>query len=183
MTLPKARKEELLSMDIDNELVIYDQRTLKIHSLNPTAMFVFQHCDGNTPVTELNTMLENEYGLSEEQAANLLWMSLDRLEKAHLLESSVTRPHDYKVLTRREVLQVIGLTAALLPVLTSIVSPTPAQASSSEVMCSSLQAAGWCKALSPTAGGCDSIKCPDDQTVYAKPCSNSFGISYCCQCQ
>ncbi len=44
---PKARIDGVISERIDDELVIYDQRTQKAHCLSPEAAAVWEHCDGS----------------------------------------------------------------------------------------------------------------------------------------
>jgi hypothetical protein len=132
MMLPKARPaEELIINPIGEELVVYDRQRSKAHSLNPTAAFVFEHLDGQTSLTELSALLVAKYTLTTAQASDLMWLSLDRLEKAHLLQGKIAWPagigHYY---TRRQILKTASMQAALLPVVVTIMAPTPAQADS-----------------------------------------------------
>jgi hypothetical protein len=62
---------------------------------------------------------------------DLIWLALERLDKAHLLESFEGRPDSVADVSRRQLvrkLKVAGLVGLLLPVVASLVSPTPAQA-------------------------------------------------------
>ena len=104
-----------------------------MHALNPTAALVFEHCDGQTTPAELATRLETD--LNVPDAEKLVWLSLDRLEKAHLLEEKVPPGNGKRGLTRREVLKMAGISLALLPVVKSIVLPTPMLAASCSVNC------------------------------------------------
>ena len=62
-------------------------------------------------------------------AEKLVWLSLDRLEKAHLLETRASHSTlGRRAFTRREVLKMAGISLALLPVVKSIVLPTPIEA-------------------------------------------------------
>ena len=61
----------------------------------------------------------------------VVWLTLDRLEKAHLLRERLTRPANEAKISRREVLRKLGLAAAsvLAPVVTSLAAPTRARGS------------------------------------------------------
>ncbi len=62
-----------------------------------------------------------------EQAEAMVWMSLERLGRAHLLGEKVTKGR--QVITRREMLKVAkmaGIAVALLPVVATITVPTAA---------------------------------------------------------
>jgi hypothetical protein len=125
--MPHPKKSETVYVEIlGDELGIYDWQRKKVHALNPTAALVWQHCDGQTSPAELAVRLEAELNVSQAEA--LVWLTLDQLEKAHLLEDKVARPSD--ILTRREILRRLGVTAALLPMVTSITAPYPIQAQS-----------------------------------------------------
>ena len=126
MQYPK-KSEQVYVEAIDQELCVYDWQRQKMHTLNPTAALVWQQCDGQTSPVAMAARLEQE--LNVPDAEKLVWLSLDRLEKAHLLEEKVTRPTPgQRRFTRREVLKVAGISLALLPVVKSIMLPTPAQA-------------------------------------------------------
>src|SRR5262245_4571245 len=97
---PQARYQDIVVQEVFDELVIYDLKRDKIHSLNPTAAFVWRHCNGQRAPAELAALLQQEFALPQGQP--LVWLALDRLERAHLLEEKVTLHHGHRILTRRE---------------------------------------------------------------------------------
>ena len=124
--LPKAREEGLLLEEAGDELLVYDQKRDKCHCLNRTAALVFGHCDGETTVEDMVVLLEKELEIPVND--EMVELALDRLEKAQLLETELADGPTY---TRRQVMQKLalgGALAALLPVVTTIVAPTPASA-------------------------------------------------------
>jgi hypothetical protein len=128
--MPLARHADGLTVtQVHDELVVYDSRRNHALSLNPTAAFVFRHCDGGTSSERLSALLAAEYHLGRAQATEVAWLALNLLGEAHLLQEKVKRPGPS--MSRRRVLKMLGVTAALLPVAKSIAAPTPAQASSS----------------------------------------------------
>ena len=114
---------------LGNELCIYNWQRKEVHALNPTAARVWQQCDGQTSLTQIATMLQAELQVPDAEAKELAWLTLAQLEKAHLLHESVVKPAHHKVLPRRAFLK-LGIAAALLPMVHSIVAPTPVAAQS-----------------------------------------------------
>ena len=129
MTNPTARQDDLVVQDVLDEMIIYDRKRDRVHSLNPTAALVWQHCDGRRTPNELVALLQQKYQVPQAEA--LLWLTLDRLEKAQLLTEKVTN-NSRKTITRRQLLKMAGVGIALLPVIKTIVAPTAAQAGSGD---------------------------------------------------
>jgi hypothetical protein len=129
--LPQAQNRRLTMRDLDDELVVYDGERHQAHRLNRTAALVWQHCDGRTTLAEMATRLHQELDLPADES--LVWLALDRLEKAHLLQGPLTRPETAGTVTRRHAIQRLaraGGLVVLLPVVTSIVAPKAAWAGS-----------------------------------------------------
>jgi hypothetical protein len=129
--IPVARKEKLFVEEVVNELVVYDQERHRAHRLNPTAAWVWRHCDGERTVGDMAALMRQE--TKAPASDDLIWLALERLDQAHLLESFEGRPDSVADVSRRELigkLKVAGLVGILLPVVESLVSPTPAQAQS-----------------------------------------------------
>jgi hypothetical protein len=111
----------------DDETMVYDTVCHQASALNRTATLVWRHCDGKTSVPEFVELLRKA-DLPADEA--VVWLALDRLEKAHLLEKPLTKPADH--LSRRRALRRLVMAGglALLPAVTSIVAPTPSMAAS-----------------------------------------------------
>jgi hypothetical protein len=112
--------------------VIYDKLTHDAHQLSPTAAMVWRLADGTQSVPELAAGLRT--ALAEARVAHastldartgedLVQMALAELDRVGLLASRV--PSLGEPISRRE---MMGITAALLPAIASIVAPTPAMA-------------------------------------------------------
>lgn len=125
--LAKARKRQLIVKEVAGELIVYDRESDRVHCLNSTAAFVWTHCDGRTSVATMAQLLENEIKVPVEQ--EIVLYALAQLHKAKLLdEYPVIAPNPG--LSRRAVVR-LGVTAALtVPLISSIVAPTAAQAAS-----------------------------------------------------
>jgi len=138
---PKRRKRNLAVQSLGDEVLVYDLERHRAHCLNKTAALIWNRCDGETSISEIAASLKDELDLAPDP--ELVRYALGRLAKAHLLE---TAPAGSQY-SRRDFmarLKKLGLAASMaLPVVSSIVSPTPAHALScvSANMCG---AAGNC---------------------------------------
>jgi hypothetical protein len=129
--LPAARQDELIVEIIEDETLVYDLRRHRAHYLNPTAALVWRCCREGRSVAEAASLLRAELGVAEADA--LIWMALDRLERARLLDEAPEFPESRARYARRRVLRMLAAgTAAtlLLPLVDSITSPVAAQAGS-----------------------------------------------------
>ena len=135
--LPQAREDKLVVRHVGPETVVYDKERHRAHRLNRTSALVWSRCNGATDLSELSLLLQRELGLPEPDE-DLVWLTLRRLERAHLMKGRLTPPSPPGV-SRREAMRQAGFTAAkwamLLPVVTTILAPSPAQAASPVATC------------------------------------------------
>ena len=119
LALPK--RKEAIVRQLTDEFIIYDKKTEHAHCLNKTAWDVWQLCDGQTSVAGII----QELGPGSEGP---VWASLERLGKAGLLENVPVMSEEAN-LARRAAIRKLGIAAAIaLPVIVSVLVPTPAQA-------------------------------------------------------
>jgi hypothetical protein len=124
---PTARKDGLVVEELPDEVLIYDVNRHKAHCLNQTAAIVWKHCNGRTTIPEMTEILQKDSEVPVND--DVTWLALEQLEKVHLLLEPVARPARTKGVSRRDAMRKIGFAAAVaLPLVTSIVAPTPAQA-------------------------------------------------------
>jgi hypothetical protein len=120
---PQARSE-CLARECGDEILVYDLQRDVGHCLNSTAAATWKLCDGITSPSQIANTLSRRFSTPEDESVVLL--ALDRLAEAHLLVEPVVRA---KHLSRRLAIRRIGIAAAIaLPLVTSIVAPTPAHA-------------------------------------------------------
>jgi coenzyme PQQ synthesis protein D (PqqD) len=154
-TKPRARKDRLIVHELPDELLIYDLDRDRAHCLNETAAFVWQRCDGRNSTQEIAQALGKNANRQVDE--KIVWLAIDQLARNHLLAVSPPRPFAIANMNRREVMRALGITAAvIIPVVASIVAPTPAQAAtclpngaacgSSAQCCSGLCSGGICGA-------------------------------------
>jgi hypothetical protein len=130
--LPAARREEIITREVDGELLIYDRVRDKAHCLNETAAAIWKRCDGRTTARDIAESLARETPDADDE--RVVWLGLDELRRKHLLADSGPWPQTNSgtsTLSRREAIRRIGLGAAIaLPVVITITAPTPAEAGS-----------------------------------------------------
>ena len=152
---PRARFEELVTRDLESgETVIYDRKRDRVHCLNRAAVLVWQHCDGTRTIADLAQIVHDETGLPQDDA--IVDLALTELRRAKLLEAEpegvFTAP-----LTRRQAVQRLSYGAvigALLPVVASIVAPSPAAAASCLPAGARCSLGDCCPPLSCSSGIC-----------------------------
>ena len=129
-----ARNEELVVREMPDEVLVYDLKRDKAHCLNRTAAFVWHHCDGQTTVDEMVKLMEKDWGTSVSE--DMVWFTLNKLSRADLLQEPIALPEAKDGITRRSAMRRLGFGALLaVPVVMSIVVPTPAAISSIPQVC------------------------------------------------
>jgi Coenzyme PQQ synthesis protein D (PqqD) len=133
--LPVARKDELVIRELEEETLVYDYRTFKAFCLNQTASLIWKSCNGKNEPAAIARLLEKEFQMPVPE--DLVWLALKQFTKDNLLVEEPALSKLANGVSRREVMRRIGLgTAIALPVVFSLVAPTPAMAFSGCV-CSS----------------------------------------------
>jgi hypothetical protein len=126
---PLARKDGLIIQELPDEVLVYDLDSDRAHCLNQTAAFVWQRCDGRNTTEQIARKLGQQFDCSVDE--KIVWLALDQLGRNHLLEPRSSLPPALAGMNRRAMARSLGLTAAVvIPVITSIVAPMPAQAAS-----------------------------------------------------
>jgi len=131
-TFPKVRKEKLVVRELAGEILVYDKQRQKAHCLNQTAALVWRHCDGRTPVEEIGRRVADAMPGENAVDERLVWYALAQFKRDHLLEEMEV-PAEVLAktagLNRRTAIRALGLTAIVaIPVVTSMIAPTAAQA-------------------------------------------------------
>lgn len=156
---PVARRDGLLTRDLKDELLVYARDEHRAHCLNRTAATVFRNADGTRSVADLALLLAPQADRAAGEA--VVGETLDRLAEAGLLEGGPAASG----WSRREVVRRVGLGAAvLLPVIVSIVAPTPAEAAATCVSSCAGKPDGTpcsCFGASPCTATCVSDTCSD----------------------
>jgi hypothetical protein len=123
---PQARTSGVVVEHLAEEVLVYDLERDRAHCLNETAARVWEKCDGRRSVSEIASQVGGE----GEGAEEAVWMAVEQLSRAGLLEGKIKRPSvGAGGMSRREVMKRIAVAAAVgVPVVTSIVAPTASHA-------------------------------------------------------
>jgi coenzyme PQQ synthesis protein D (PqqD) len=127
---PIVRTDQLVCEDVSGECVIYDAREKKAHHLNSTLTWIWRRCDGNTTIEALADNFERQFNITD--GLPVLITGLEQLEARDLLDN----PVDLNLLTAEQVAinrrAVIVGGSVLMPLVVSILAPTPAAAKSED---------------------------------------------------
>ena len=118
--------------EVGRDLIVCDSRRQRAHCLGPFAAAVLRCSDGTRSVNQIAAHLCFTEGLPENEA--LVWVAIEELAKADLLTEAITPPRPRRS-SRRKILQSAAVT---LPLIESIVVPTPMSAASrgpTDILC------------------------------------------------
>ncbi len=79
------RNEAILARVLEDEVVLFDPQTNKIHSLNPTAFFLWEHCDGERTSDQLVTLVCRRFDVAADRAAIDVSRLLDTMNAQALI--------------------------------------------------------------------------------------------------
>ena len=131
---PKCHKENIVIQELENELLIYDLNINKVYCLNHTSAMVWQLSDGENSIPEISLLMSKK--LQTEISEDFVWLALDRLKQADLLDKSTKIEIDFNGLTRRQLIRKVGLASMIaLPIIASVVAPTAVNAQSLSGVC------------------------------------------------
>jgi len=127
---PIARRSGIVVKKMDNDVLIYDTEHHQAHCLNENAALIWEHCDDKRTVQDLCGLLNADKDTSRHQKEQIIWIALIQLEKVGLLDEPIARPETVKGMTRRQLIKAAGIAALIaIPVVSTMMAPTAAQAS------------------------------------------------------
>jgi hypothetical protein len=143
-TFPLARTREIVTKEIDGELLIYDCARDEAHCLNSSAAAIWKLCDGRTSIAEMAQSVSRTAGIPVDET--VIHSGLRQLTARALLANGGdvrSRPVD---ISRRSLARKLGVAVALLPLITSISAPTALASVSCGGPCSGAPGRGSCPA-------------------------------------
>jgi hypothetical protein len=115
---PAAKIEGLITQELADELLVYDERKHKAHCLNQTAWKIWQECNGENSIAEISKRTSEKLNATVDE--ELVMVALAELGKNGLLKEPVT----FEAMSRRAMMRRLGIGAAIaIPMVTSIVAP------------------------------------------------------------
>ena len=172
---PLSRRENLVQQEINSEVLIYDLKENKAFCLNETSALVWQLCDSEKSTAEISRIMSKKlkYPVTED----FVWLALDQLKRENLLANGESIESNFAGHSRREVIKKIGLASMIvLPLVSSIVAPTSANAQSGAC----IAPGGTTTDTFPFGPGNDSNTCLN--TLRARCCSGTAAAGSFCNC-
>ena len=152
---PIARTNELIIEEAADEVLVYDLNTDKAHCLNRMSALIWKSCDGEKTEGDIAAILEQEF--ETPMPTQVVKLGLEELAGYGLLQDEVS-PTPMPQVSRRRLIQQLGLTAAIaLPLVMSISVPAAAGAGSTTDPCIANPRAEGCPCQSDA--DCDSDNC------------------------
>jgi Coenzyme PQQ synthesis protein D (PqqD) len=81
------RRADVRVRVIEGEIIVLDRQGGVIHQLNPTASWIWEHCDGTATLAEIAQQLATIYEVDPQRAAHDVAAIIDQFERLGLLES------------------------------------------------------------------------------------------------
>ena len=126
---PRAKRSKLVVRVLADETLVYDVEGHRAHCLNRTAALVWNLCDGENTVARIAEKVGER--LSARVPEEMVRLALEQLTDRGLLAPGDASPLTTNPVSRRTMMRRLGLVAAVaLPLVTSIISPTPVMAQS-----------------------------------------------------
>ena len=127
--MPQARSAKLVVRELLDETLVYELDGHRAHCLNRTAALVWELSDGENTVSRIAEKMGER--LSARVPDEVVRLALDQLADRGLLAPGGARPATANPVSRRAMMRRLGLAAAVaLPLVTSVISPTPVMAQS-----------------------------------------------------
>lgn len=172
---PLARTRDLITQNLEDELLIYDCRINKALSLNKVSKFVWENCDGSNDLSALAEKIGRS--LSHPITEEAIWMAIDQLKKEDLMESVGEESTRFDGISRRELIRKVGLTSAVaLPMICAIIAPSAAHAQSIGLLANGTS----CSANSECSSNkCQGVCCSSISNPGANAPGYFFGAASC----
>jgi hypothetical protein len=181
---------------MDDELVVYDERDDTVHHLNETTAAVWRLCDGSRDIEALRQEVSRDS--KSDLPLEIVVEAIALLDAASLLlgppSDAEQSQEGVRRLSRRQLLIRMGVAAATIPVITTIVAPTPAAAATCAGTCNRVNSpctgentAGTgncrCNVPSPDTGTC--VACIADGVTVADAhlCCSLNGVNGSGKCK
>ena len=127
--MPRAKRSKLVVRELADETLVYEVEGHRAHCLNRTAALVWGFCDGRNTVSRIAEKVGER--LCARVPEEVVRLALEQLADRELLAPGEVTPALGNAVSRRTMMRRLGLAAAVaLPLVTSIISPTPVMAQS-----------------------------------------------------
>lgn len=88
MSILRTRADAVMVREIENEFLLLDTESNRIHQLNRTASFIWRRCEGAASPATIAAELAMEFDVDEERALNDVHRTLNTLRSLALIAES-----------------------------------------------------------------------------------------------
>jgi|JI10StandDraft_1071094.scaffolds.fasta_scaffold101670_3 hypothetical protein len=172
-TIQPVKGSHLIEQPLGNELVVFDKETNRAHMLDARATAIYRAAENGGSIDEIATVIEGGTAAERRAAAQL---GIQDLEAAGLVTSTLPR------VARRGLLRTLGA-AAMLPVIVSILAPTPAAAASNIALGTACILGDTCAIggiCTSTGAGTPVVRCCVPSTGIPGNCTSGATNNKCC---
>ena len=90
-----ARRSDVVVREIEDEILVLDGQSGKVHQFNPTAGFIWACCDGESSVIDITSRLAAEYNVPAASVAPDVASTIGKFQELGLLSvSKLTKPKE-----------------------------------------------------------------------------------------
>jgi len=87
-TIYPMQKDEVIWRRIGDTIVVIKEDGLSSHTLNKTASFIWELCDGNLEINEIMVKLHERFDVSLEDAQNDVYSIMEELTMAGIIKTT-----------------------------------------------------------------------------------------------
>jgi aminopeptidase-like protein len=85
MNYGNPKRKEILSVEMDRELMLHDMETKKVYVLNSTAAMIWSMCDGNHNVEQIAMKVKNKFTQLREDVLQEISQTVEKLRQYGLV--------------------------------------------------------------------------------------------------
>lgn len=86
IVIPRHR-DDLVTEELDDEVIVYDPQDGATHRFNPTALEIWRQCDGQVTTRQMAGRLREQYDIDFETALDHVDQLLVSFAELHLFET------------------------------------------------------------------------------------------------
>src|SRR5947209_3005018 len=105
--VPRARDTSLIVRKLDDEVLVFDVDQNRAHVFNQVAAHVWNLCDGETTVSEMEQQLQREFDPSVN--SDTIWQALAQFSQEGLLAEDASRMSLAGRMSRLQMMKTMGL--------------------------------------------------------------------------
>ena len=92
-TIYPIQKDEVIWRRIGDTIVVIQEDGLSSHTLNKTASFIWELCDGNLEINEMADKLHERFDVSFENAKTDVYNAIEELIMAGIVKKTKGKKH------------------------------------------------------------------------------------------